>query len=271
MGFWKRPFLPKTPLSFPSANAVLLNQQKATEAFLAKLCLREVMLPRSSIVFVDQRAALEDIYGLFQSSQATALPVFQEKLDTVVGVLSIHDCLRALKDGASAWTPYMRPAFFAAASMSVLEGVLEMYKRHVPFILVVDEYGGVDGWVCLETILESLLDHLQPLDSDSEISPPQSHEDGGTLLDARLPLDDLKNFLGEQAPPWTEEMAEGIETVGGWVCHLVGRVPFKGEVIQDASGMRFEVLEADPRKVKQVILYTPPPSLSQEERGSRAV
>jgi CBS domain containing-hemolysin-like protein len=66
-------------------------------------------------------------------------------------------------------------------------------------------------------------------------------------------------------------MAEGIETVGGWVCHLVGRVPFKGEVIQDASGMRFEILEADPRKIKQVVLYTLPPSLSQEDRESRAV
>ena len=241
------------------AHSPIEQHQKETEAFLKVLRLRDVMRPRSSIVFLDRKASLEKVCELFQTTQATALPVFQAKLDTVVGVLSVSECLKALGTGKeSAWTSYIRPALFGPGSMSVFEGVLEMSKRRMSFILVVDEYGGVDGWVCLETIFQSLLDHAYPFDDVSDIPPPQFQEDGGMIVDARLPVDDLKNFLGEGAPAWSEKTQEGIETVGGFVCHRFGRVPFKGEFFEDPStGIRFEIVAVDPRKVSLVRLVLP--------------
>jgi magnesium and cobalt transporter len=258
VGWLKGRFFPETKPSTP-AQSPIEHHQKETEAFLKVLRLRDVMRPRSSIVFLDRKASLEKVCELFQTTQATALPVFQAKLDTVVGVLSVSDCLKALSEGRGAeWTSYIRPALFGPGSMSVFEGVLEMSKRRMSLILVVDEYGGVDGWVCLETIFQSLLDHAYPFDDISEIPPPQFQEDGGIIVDARLPVDDLKNFLGEGAPVWAEKTQEGIETIGGFVCHRFGRVPFKGEFFQDpSSGIRFEIVEVDPRKVSLLRLVLP--------------
>jgi CBS domain containing-hemolysin-like protein len=231
--------------------------QAPEESFLLKLRLRDIMVPRSDIVSVDHNASLQAVHQLLLTTQFEALPVFQETLDRIVGLIDCHGILKVLGEQSENWEVEMKPVFFAASSMTILEAVLEMQKRDTPFILIVDEYGGIDGLVARDTILMALLHHLKPLDEPHETEATFYREDGMPLVDARLNLEEFRDMLGASAPPWKEALEEGIETVGGLVCHLAGRVPLKGEVIADPSGLTFEILDAEPRKIKRLSVRLP--------------
>ena len=217
--------------------------------------LKDIMVPRTDILAVSEKTTLSDIRALFLQTRFQAMPVFRNKLDHIEGWIDIHSLF---EDTDVPWTEKIKPVFFAAASMSILEAILEMQQRKLPFILVVDEYGGVDGLISREAILGALLEHLKLFDHPEGREMVSYQEDGAPLLDARVRVENLMTILGTGIAPLVKEVAEEIETVGGLVCHIAGRVPMKGEVIRHPSGLVCEVIEADPRHVKRLSVRMQP-------------
>lgn len=224
---------------------------------LHNLTLWDVMIPRADIVGINGKLSLEDIAPLFLETKTTALPVFRDTLDHVIGMLVIHDVLALQQEQKekTAWHRRIRPVSFAPASMPSLEALTLLKERHETFLLVVDEYGGVDGLVSLERLLQEIGDLLDIwTEEEKALFETTQREDGAHIVDGRLNLDTFEEELG----PFLSdaERQNDVETIGGLTCALAGRVPLRGEVItHPTSGTLFEVLEADPRRVKRVAVH----------------
>jgi CBS domain containing-hemolysin-like protein len=230
--------------------------------------MRDVMIPRTDIVAVDTKAAKAQLVALCAEKKYTALPVFQDKLDHIIGFIALYD-LAAMAETDLIWRPQIQNAFFVPPSMSAQQALIELRRRHLPFLLVVDEYGGVDGLVTLQDILEVLLEKATTFEetTPSGVIYP---EGGAPLVDGRLSLEDFVEAFGPLPLAFDERTADDVTTVGGLVCHIAGHVPLKGEVITHASGLTFEVVDADPRRVRQVALTLPPASPSVSQDGQEA-
>lgn len=241
------------------------------EAVLLDLRLRSIMVPRSDVISVNHSASLEEVQHLLLSNHFEALPVFQETLDRIVGLIDCHGILKALEEKKKEWISEVKPALFAASSMPLLEAIIEMQKQDAPFILIVDEYGGIDGLVSRDNILMAFLHHFKPLDDPQEIEVVSYREDGAPLLDGRLSLHEFKDILGTESFEWKDGIDDEIETVGGLVCHLAGRVPLKGEIISHPSGFAFEIIDAEPRKIKRLSVRLPQKAQDFHEADTRAL
>jgi magnesium and cobalt transporter len=223
---------------------------------LSSLRLKTMMLPRSDIVAIDHNASFQEVTSCFLQNRFEALPVFRETLDQVIGIIDIHTVLEVFREGG-AWIEKIRPALFAAASMEALEAVLEMQKHHLTFILIVDEYGGIDGLVSRDEILSALMEHLKLIEGERKEDEATYQEDGGLLLDGRLSLERFQELVGKDFPQEAVDPDAKIETTGGLVSQLAGRLPLKGEILSHPSGITFEVVDADPRKVKKLLVRFP--------------
>lgn len=221
---------------------------------LHALALWDVMIPRADIIAISGKSSLEDVISLFLETKATALPVFRDTLDHVIGVLVIHEVLALQQNKEkTGWHRRIRPVSFAPASMPALEALTILKERHEAFLLVVDEYGGVDGLVSLDGLLQEMGDLLN-IWEEEELFETVQREDGAHIVDGRL---DLETFEEEFASFLSDSERKGdVETIGGLACALAGRVPLRGEVIPHPfSGTLLEILEADPRRVKRVAVH----------------
>jgi CBS domain containing-hemolysin-like protein len=156
---------------------------------------------------------------------------------------------------------------FVAPSMPVLDLLLQMRLTRIHLALVVDEFGGVDGLLSIEDVIEEIVGEIE--DEHDPADPPQLIErpDGSIIVEARMPIDRLEDATGQKLLP--PEIEEEINTLGGLVTTLAGRVPARGEVIRHPSGFDIEVLDADPRRVKRLRLrgLPAPPRVSEVEHA----
>jgi len=179
------------------------------------------------------------------------LPVFRENLDDVVGMLHIKDLLPCWEvDRDTGIGKIVRKPLFVAPSMPVLELLLQMRVQRLHMALVVDEFGGIDGLVTIEDLVEEIIGEIED-EHDEDRGPGLVRRGGGIIdVDARLEIDDFEAEAG--AFLTADERDEDIDTMGGLVFYLAGRVPGRGEVIGHESGIEFEVLEADPRRIRRL-------------------
>jgi CBS domain containing-hemolysin-like protein len=219
----------------------------------------DVMIPRADIVSVPADTSLDELVAIMSRQPHSRYPVHRDSLDDVLGMVHIKDVLAATtepKDGFSV-RAIMRKVLFVAPSMRVLDLLLQMRMNRLHMALVVDEYGGIDGLVTIEDLVEEIVGEIED-EHDIDRGPKIEHKPDGTwIADARLDIEELEERLG---PILTdEEREEDIDTVGGLVFTLAGRVPIRGELIpHEESGLEFEVLDADPRRIKRVRLrYRP--------------
>jgi len=219
---------------------------------LRHLSAYDVMVPRADIVAVEEGTSRDDLLRTFASSGHSRLPVYRDSLDDIVGVVNIKDVLGQLLTGADfAVRDVVRPAEFVAPSMRVLDLLLEMRLKRSHMALVVDEFGGTDGLITIENLVEEIVGEIED-EHDVDEGPMLVWRPDGTLLaDARTPVEEFEDLVG---PILTrEEREEDIDTLGGLVSYLAGRVPSRGELIEhEGSGIRFEVLQADPRRIKRL-------------------
>ena len=217
-------------------------------AGLRGITASDVMVPRVDIVSVAMSDDFNEIVKQLIKTNHSRVPVRNESLDDIVGILHIKDVLANLflKEKQNIKTLLKKP-IFVSPSISLLDLLYEMRikKRHLA--LVVDEYGGIDGLVTIEDLVEELVGEIEDEHDLSSECRLDKMEDGSIVVEARIMIDLLENFIQSIRK---EDLNEEIETLGGFIVSIAGRVPVKGEVIKySPSGLKFEILEADPRKV----------------------
>ena len=221
-----------------------------------ELKVSDVMLPRAQIVAADEDTPLAELMSLFREAKHSRLPVYRENLDDPTGLVHVKDVLTLLEpNGANDYrltsakiARIRRPILFVPPSMRALDLLLKMQASHTHLALVIDEYGGTDGLVSIEDIIEEIVGDIA--DEHDEEAPALKRDEDGFVADARVELEDFKNETGVDLA--TSEADEGVDSLGGLVASLVGRVPQRGEIIAHPSGYEFEVLEADPRRIKRL-------------------
>ncbi|GAB6061329.1 hemolysin family protein [Deferrisoma palaeochoriense] len=213
---------------------------------LRKTRVREIMVPRTEIVAAEQGDALPDLVRLMVEEGHSRIPVYRGSLDDVIGFVTARDVLRFW--GSPPPYPKLeticRPAVFVPETLT-LEALLEEFKRsRVPLILAVDEYGGVSGLVTPSDVVEEIVGEIED-EPDLEDEVLETRE--GYRAAGRVSLEKLEDLLG------TELEVDGVETIGGLVFHVLGRVPRPGEVFR-YRGLEFLVRDADKRRVKEVLI-----------------
>jgi CBS domain containing-hemolysin-like protein len=218
----------------------------------------DVMVPRADIVAVELQTELPELVRVFRDAQHSRLPVYRETLDDPVGMIHVKDVLRLSEIGGDDrlhWpkapiASLKRDVLFVPAAMPALDLLLKMQTTRNHLALVVDEYGGTDGLVSIEDLVEEIvgdIDDEHDTDAEPEIV---TRADGSYEADARVSLEQFKEQTGLELAPENEE--EEVDTLGGLVASVLGRVPARGEIVSHPSGVEFEVLEADPRRVKRL-------------------
>ncbi len=228
------------------------------EAFQT-LRVSEVMTPRADIVAVELSDPFEEVVRQFVESEHSRLPIYRESLDEPIGVVNIKDVFKLLQPQAGGAKPadwnepllkrLRRPVLYIPASMRAADLLIRMQASRIHLAVVIDEFGGTDGLVTMEDLIEAVVGDID--DEYDDAAPQIVAKPGGVFeADGRAPLEDLEEVL--KAELNTPDLEEEIETVAGLVNALAGRLPQRGEVIAHPAGFEFEVTDADPRRVKLV-------------------
>src|SRR5215469_14248886 len=229
------------------------------------LKVSDVMVPRAQIVAADEDTPLAELMSLFREAKHSRLPVYRESLDDPTGLVHVKDVLTLLEpDGANGYrlisasiARIKRPILFVPPSMRALDLLLKMQASHTHLALVIDEYGGTDGLVSIEDIIEQIVGDIA--DEHDEVTAALKPDGEGLIADARMDLDDFKTDTGHDFLVGDDEDAPDIDSLGGLVVSLLGRVPQRGEIVTHPDGSEFQVLEADPRRVRKLRVTLPKP------------
>ena len=255
----------------------------------------DVMVPRADIIAVDENEPVWELLKTFDAAGVSRLPLFRETLDDPRGMVHVKDLLRwligeslgrpaseghvqsALARVAAATearasvaelgranlsktiasTKLRRPMIFVPPSMPAPNLLIRMQSTHIHMALVVDEYGGTDGLVTIEDLVEQIVGDIEDEHDEAEAANIVQDAKLGLVTAARTPVRELETHLGLKL--LTPEEEEDIDTLGGLVFALLGRVPARGELIRHPAGLEFEVLDADPRRVKKLRIHPPRP------------
>jgi CBS domain containing-hemolysin-like protein len=255
------------------------------------LQVEDVMVPRSDIIAVDENEPIRELLKTFDSSGVSRIPLFRETLDEPRGMVHVKDVLHWLMSharGRSAGEGPMpvsvirgaaagnvvapdlssadlsrpivsakldRPMIYVPPSMPAANLLLRMQSTHIHMALVVDEYGGTDGLITIEDLVEQIVGDIEDEHDEAEAAHITADAKLGLITLGRTPVNELEEYLG--AKLLDPEEASEVDTVGGLVFSLAGTVPARGEVIGHPSGITFEVLDADRRQVKKLRVHVP--------------
>lgn len=247
-----------------------------------ELRVEDVMVPRADIIAIEKTATVGELLLVFQKAGHSRIPVYEGTLDDPRGMIHIKDLMswittRALNGSAKAFAEGSAPekislklesvdlnvpiedaqirreALFVPPSMSGLDLLLRMQITHIHLALVVDEYGGTDGLVSIEDLVEEIVGEIED-EHDTNTEPLIVDDvEKGLVADARAPIDELEERLG--VPLLSPEKEEDVGTLGGLVFTIAGRVPVRGELVRHSSGIEFEVLDADARRIKKLKIH----------------
>jgi len=224
---------------------------------LRRLCVEDVAIPKAEIVSVSADIKKSELVNIFRESGLTRLPVFEGTLDNPIGMVHLKDfTLRYAFASKNTFKikDILRPLLYVPASMTigVLLTKMQSDRRHLA--LVIDEYGGVDGLVTIEDLIEQVIGEIED-EHDIDEGQMWAWESDNTIVAlARAPLDELGPEIGIDFTQGPDIDAEEVDSLGGLVFVLAGRVPVRGEVVQHPQGLEFEIIDADPRRIKRVRL-----------------
>ena len=215
------------------------------------LTVYDIMVPRADIVAVDIDISLSELVRIMSEEAHSRIPVYRGTLDDIAGMVHIKDVLACwTREQKVTLNEIVRSVLFVAPSMPILELLLQMRVSRVHLALVVDEFGGIDGMVTIEDLVEEIVGEIEDEHDDDDTPRIIEGDDGTLVADARVPIKDFEDRLGEVLTE--QEREEDIDTLGGLVFFLAGRVPVRGEVVRHGSGIEFEVLDADPRRIRRL-------------------
>ena len=212
----------------------------------------DIMVPRADIVAVPIDVTLDDLIAVLINEGHSRLPVYRETLDDVSGLIHTKDVLvhLARRDQPFDIKQMLREVLFVAPSTRLLSLLLDMRLKRVHMALVVDEFGGIDGLVTIEDVVEEIVGEIEDEHDVQEQPKLLDRPDGTVLADARATIEEFEKRVG---PVLSEaEREEDIDTLGGLVFSLAGRIPKRGEVVKHPSGLAFEIVDADSRRIKRL-------------------
>jgi magnesium and cobalt transporter len=211
----------------------------------------DVMVPRPDIVAMRVDVTLEEALQQIRAEGHSRLPVYREQLDDIVGMVHIKDIFAYVgRPEAFSLEALLRRPLMVAPQMPVLDLLLQMRQQRMHLALVIDEYGGVDGLVTIEDLVETIVGDIADEHDEVQAAMVIERPDGALDINARLPVEEFEHRMG---PVLSEDERDAdIDTVGGLVFTLAGRVPTKGEVISHPSGIEFRVLDVDPRRIRRL-------------------
>ena len=242
----------------------------------------DVMVPRADIVAVQQDIALGELVKVFENAGHSRLVVYNDTLDDPVGMVHIRDLIAfmtaraavdpdvdaAAQEAAArpvsilpsidlsmplSATKIVREMLFVPPSMPAIDLLAKMQATRIHLALVIDEYGGTDGLVSIEDIVEEIVGEIEDEHDEDETPTVIRQTDGSFLADRPRQLEDVRAVIGDEFD--VGEAAEEVDTLGGYIVTRAGRVPVRGELVPGPGAFEIEVLDADPRRVKRVRIY----------------
>ena len=229
---------------------------------LRELRVEDVVIPKADVVSVPNTITKDDLVGVFRESGLTRLPVYSGTLDTPLGFVHLKDL--ALKHGFSAnggrfnLKQMLRPLLFVPPSMPIGVLLAKMQADRIHMALVIDEYGGSDGLVTIEDLIEQVIGEIEDEHDIEEDELWVLEKPGCYLVQAKTPLEEFQTEIQRDLTEGEDVDAEEIETLGGLVFQLSGHVPARGEMVSHPSGVEFEVVDADARRIKRLRAYVKP-------------
>lgn len=231
----------------------------------------DIMVPRADIVAVEAATPVAEALALVVKEGHSRLPVYRETLDDVAGLIHIKDLAILAADqisgvsggrvSAHLLADLLRPVLFVSPAVRVLDLLLEMRMKRAHMAMVVDEYGGIDGLVTIEDVVEQIVGEIED-EHDLDQAPELSRQTDGTMLaDGRVALSDFEARVGNI---FSDEEREANDTLGGLVASLAGRMPSRGELVKHSSGIEFEIADSDPRLVRRLRVRNLPPPKPEE-------
>ena len=213
----------------------------------------EIRIPTIDITGINVEASSDELKRMMAEEKFTRLPVYEQTLDNIIGVIHVKDILCAMMENEEVSVKKLMTGsiLFVPPSVRALDLLREMQAKKAQMAIIIDEYGGTDGLITLEDLLEEIVGEIED-EHDALDEAPVLHRIGNSVIqaDARILLKDLEKMIG---PFMTQkEKEEFVDSVGGLVFHLAGRLPRVGEKIEHSSGIVFQVLDVDARHIKKV-------------------
>lgn len=226
-------------------NIIILRERKVADC----------MVPRGDITAADVNSNMKELADLMAAHAHSRIPIYRGTLDDVIGMVHMKDIMPCLVYEQARTIPdLLRPVLYVAPSMPASKLLLQMRQTRQHMALVVDEFGGIDGLVTIEDLMEEIVGEIED-EHDAPSGPPIITRADGTLLaDARLPIDEFEAQTGLRLPTLD---GEDMDTLGGYVTSLAGRVPHIGESFKHSNGLNFEILEMDQTRIKRLRIRPP--------------
>jgi CBS domain containing-hemolysin-like protein len=218
----------------------------------------DVCVTRGDIMAVPSTITFDDLVRAFADAEHSRLPVYGESLDKVIGMIHIKDVFKAQVDPTRdrSTQALLREPLFVPESMSVIDLLARMRSQRIHLAIVVDEFGGTEGLVTIEDVVEEIVGDIEDEHDTEAVGMLNLLEDGIWEADGRIELEELAKTVDARLV-WEEDE---VDTLGGLMFLLAGHIPAKGECVEHPSGWRFEAVDSDPRKVIRVRLHSPEPS-----------
>ena len=215
-----------------------------------------VGVPRADIIAVEEQTSFAELIALFAEAGHSRMPVYREKLDTIIGMVHIKDVFNILATGAehpASIAALIREPLYVPMSRGALDLLADMRQKRVHLAIVLDEYFGTEGLVTIEDLIEEIVGDIEDEHDDAPEALLVPLDGGAWDADARAELEDV----GSEIDPRLAEVDTDIDTLGGLAAMLAGHVPQKGECIAHDSGWMLEIVAADARRVKRLRLHPP--------------
>ena len=220
-------------------------------------CLEDVMIPRADIDAVPSDTKIRELISFVNKTKHSRIPVYQENLDKIIGMIHIRDLFaqinKKVKESSNSKLPkkITRKILFSSPSMKILDLLLKMRSEQIHMSIVVDEFGGTNGLVTIEDLVEEIVGEIKDEHDFEEIQEIKKISKKLYEISARLTVEEFEEKIGVLFP---KDKKEDVDTVGGLVFNLLGKIPSRGEVINHESGLEFTILDADTRKIKRILV-----------------
>ena len=209
-----------------------------------------IMVPRADIVAIEADISKDDLLSLLAERQFSRMPVYRNTLDEVIGTIHIKDIVSALaRNEEIDIQKIVTDIPIVSPSLPILDLLLEMQKNKRHIVLVVDEFGGIDGLVTVNDVIESIVGEIDDEHIGDDENSIIDKDDGSVIADGRVGISEFETRFGAIL---SEEEREESDTLAGLVFSIAGRVPARGEILTHKSGMVFEILDADPRRINRL-------------------